>query len=170
MILEETNLKGVYFGRLNVFEDERGFFAEAYRNPSIRGLPDTNYVQHNFFMSRRRVLRGLHYQRIHPQGKFMMPVSGMIYHAVVDLKTGSWYGRELFPFEFVISSEETITGTLVMTDKSVVYEMVTDYWYPGDSVTVAWNDPYIGIKWPMDYPILKREDANGKTFKEVFGG
>lgn len=174
MNIEGTELPGVYFGTLDIHSDSRGFFAEIYRQPSVFRIGDTNYKQHNIFSSKQRVQRGLHYQTIHPQGKFMMPVTGMIFHAVVDLRKGlstygKWYGRQLMPYEFIISPPSCMTGTLTLTEDSIVYEMVTDYYYPGESVSVAWNDPDLGIQWPMEYPILKKEDANGKSFKEVFG-
>ena len=166
-MIHGTELPGVYFGTLDIHSDSRGFFAEINRNPY--------YVQQNIFSSKQRVQRGLHYQPIHPQGKFMMPITGCIFHAVVDLRKelptfGKWFGRQLMPYEFIISPPTCMTGTLTLTEDSIVYEMVTEYYYPGESVSVAWNDPNLAIQWPMEYPILKEEDANGKSFKEVFGG
>jgi dTDP-4-dehydrorhamnose 3,5-epimerase len=104
----------------------------------------------------------------------MMPITGCIFHAVVDLRKelstyGKWYGRQLMPYEFIISPATCMTGTLAMWEDNLVYEMVTEYYYPGESVSVAWNDPDLNIQWPMEYPILKEEDASGKSFKEVFG-
>ncbi len=177
-MISDTELPGVYTGRLDVHVDNRGFFTEMHRVPAVFSEKDDyyiHYVQHNMFYSEQRVLRGLHYQTIHPQGKFMMPVVGSIFHVVVDLRKelpsyGKWFGRNLGLFEFIISPKECMTGTVTTTENSLVYEMVTQYYYPGESVSVAWNDPDLGIAWPMEYPILKEEDANGKSFKEVFGG
>jgi dTDP-4-dehydrorhamnose 3,5-epimerase len=105
----------------------------------------------------------------------MMSITGCIFHAVVDLRKdlatyGKWYGKQLMPYEFIISPASCMTGTLAMWEDNIVYEMVTNYYYPGESVSVAWNDPDLAIQWPMEYPILKEEDASGKSFKEVFGG
>jgi dTDP-4-dehydrorhamnose 3,5-epimerase len=165
MNLHGTELPGVYIGSLEIHADDRGFFAEIHRDKCF----EIHYVQHNIFSSKQRVQRGLHYQTIHPQGKFMMPITGSIFHAVVDLKTAKWYGAKLYPFEFIISPPSCMTGTLTLTEDSIVYEMVTEYYYPGESVSVAWDDPDIGIRWPIGFPVLKEEDANGKPFKEVFG-
>jgi len=173
MHIESTTIPGVYVGELDKHEDERGYFAQIYQNPSIMQIADTDYKQFNVFSSKARVLRGLHYQMKHPQGKFMMPLTGAIYHAVVDLRKnnfGRWFAKELLPYEFILSPECCMTGTLVTYGDSIVFEMVTQYWYPGESITVAWNDTDIGIRWPMEYPILKHEDANGKSFREVFSG
>ena len=166
MNIEGTELPDVYFGTLDIHSDSRGFFAEINRN--------SGYIQQNIFSSKQRVQRGLHYQPIHPQGKFMMPITGCIFHAVVDLRKemptfGKWFGRQLMPYEFIISPPTCMTGTLTLSEDSIVYEMVTEYYYPGESVSVAWNDHDLAIQWPMEYPILKEEDANGKSFKEVFG-
>jgi len=165
-MIRGTNLPGVYYGSLDIHSDSRGFFAEINRDP--------RYLQHNIFSSKQRVQRGLHYQTIHPQGKFMMPITGSIFHVVVDLRKelptyGKWFGLQLTPYEFIISPPTCMTGTLAMWEDTLAYEMVTEYYYPGESVSVAWNDPDLAIQWPMEYPILKEEDANGKSFKEVFG-
>lgn len=170
MNLHGTELPGVYIGSLEIHADDRGFFAEIHRDRCF----EIHYVQHNIFSSKQRVQRGLHYQTIHPQGKFMMPITGSIFHAVVDLRKelptfGHWFGKQLMPYEFIISPTSCMTGTLTTTEDSIVYEMVTDYYYPGESVSVSWDDPDLAIKWPMEYPILKEEDAHGLSFKEVFG-
>jgi len=159
-------IPGVEIGEIVAHADERGWMAELSRS--------TDYIQDNLFFSKQAVLRGLHIQPIHPQGKLFIPITGEIYQAVVDCRPfsptfGRWYGSIIRVGSYMITPPGCLTGTLALVDSMVFYR-TTEYFYPGESITIAWNDPALGIEWPIPCPRLKQEDENGKSFKEVFGG
>lgn len=114
------------------------------------------FVQDNQSMSVKGVLRGLHYQKQHPQGKLVRVVKGSVFDVAVDLRKdsktfGQWYGVELTEDnrkQFYIS-EGFAHGFLVLSDVAEFCYKVTDYYHPGDEGGLAWNDPEIGIKWPQ---------------------
>jgi dTDP-4-dehydrorhamnose 3,5-epimerase len=167
----DTAIPGVQIITPNVFADKRGYFYEIFRKYEF-----PEFVQDNIVCSNQRVLRGLHYQPEHPQGKLMMAVVGTIFEVAVDVRPGSptfgqWVGSKLdsISCEIMYIAPGFLTGTLSMTDRSVLLYKATDYYDPDNSVIVAWDDPDLNIAWPMDFPVLKDEDANGRSFKEVFG-
>jgi dTDP-4-dehydrorhamnose 3,5-epimerase len=160
-----------------VFSDERGYFFESY---NARDFLDATglrveFVQDNHSMSTKGVLRGLHYQIQHPQGKLLRVVKGSVFDVAVDLRKssptfGRWVGACL--------SEENrkqlwippgfAHGFLAMSDTAEVVYKITEYWYPEHERTLLWNDPALGIDWPVDgAPRLAAKDAQGKALAEV---
>ncbi len=156
-------LAGVYLIEPLLHGDERGYFMETYnqRDFAQAGL-DMTFVQDNESMSLRGVLRGLHFQKEHPQGKLVRALQGSVFDVVVDLRQGSstygqWYGT-------ILSDENRrqlyvgpgfAHGYLTLTEKAVFAYKVTDFYHPGDEGGIAWNDPAIGVRWPGvqgDYP------------------
>lgn len=163
-----------------VFGDERGYFFESYNARDFReatGL-QVEFVQDNHSMSAKGVLRGLHYQIQHPQGKLLRAVQGSVFDVAVDLRKfsptfGRWVGallsadnrRQLWvPPGFA-------HGFLTLSDTAEVLYKTTDYWYPEHERSLLWNDPSIGIEWPVEgEPRLAAKDvaAPGLQAVELF--
>jgi dTDP-4-dehydrorhamnose 3,5-epimerase len=164
-----------------VFSDDRGYFFESFNARDFRKATgvEAEFVQDNHSMSEKGVLRGLHYQIRHPQGKLMRAVKGRVFDVAVDLRKssptfGRWVGAELsadnrrqlwIPPGFA-------HGFLALSDTAEVLYKITDYWYPEHERTLVWNDPSLAIRWPLDgAPRLAPKDVDGKPFGqiEVFG-
>ena len=161
--VSETPMAGLYIIEPTVFGDSRGYFVETYnqRDMEEAGFP-MDFVQDSQSMSVKGVLRGLHFQKQHPQAKIVRVIRGSVYDVAVDLRSGSetygtWYGVELTEEnkkQFYIS-EGFAHGFLVLSDTAEFCYKVTDFYHPGDEGGLAWNDPEIGIRWPEvvgDYP------------------
>lgn len=149
-------IEGLYIIEPQVFGDSRGYFMETYsqRDMEAAGLTMT-FVQDNQSMSVKGVLRGLHFQKEHPQGKLVRVIKGRVFDVAVDLRAGSatygkWYGVELTEEnkkQFYIS-EGFAHGFLVLSETAEFCYKCTDFYHPGDEGGLAWNDPAIGIDWP----------------------
>ncbi len=170
MQIVPTTLPGVLIVESRVFGDDRGFFNEVFVSSKFHdlGLP-TEFVQDNCSRSIRHTLRGLHYQLTAPQGKLVRASAGRIFDVAVDIRRhsptfGQWFGttleagdgRQLWvPPEFA-------HGFLVLSEHAdVSYKCTTEYDHPADR-SLAWNDPDIGIEWPIDagvMPLLSPKDA-----------
>ena len=150
-------IEGLYIIEPAVHGDSRGYFMETYNQKDMEenGL-NMVFVQDNQSMSTKGVLRGLHFQKEYPQGKLVRVIKGAVYDVAVDLRSGSetygkWYGVELTEEnkkQFYIS-EGFAHGFLVLSDTAEFCYKVTDFYHPGDEGGLAWNDPEIGIDWPM---------------------
>ena len=152
---------------------------ETYNQRDMKeaGL-DMVFVQDNQSMSVKGVLRGLHYQKSFPQGKLVRVVRGAVYDVAVDLRRNSptfkkWYGIELTAEnkkQFYIP-EGFAHGFLVLSDEAEFCYKVTDFWHPNDEGGLLWNDPEIGIEWPLDRieesPRLSDKDIANPTFAEL---
>ena len=149
-------IEGLYVIEPTVHGDSRGYFMETYsqRDMEQAGLT-MQFVQDNQSMSVKGVLRGLHFQKQHPQGKLVRVIRGRVFDVAVDLRAGSatygqWYGVELTAEnkkQFYIS-EGFAHGFLVLSDTAEFCYKCTDFYHPGDEGGLAWNDPAIGIQWP----------------------
>lgn len=149
-------IQGLYIIEPAVHGDHRGYFMETYnqRDMAQAGL-NMVFVQDNQSMSVKGVLRGLHFQKQHAQGKLVRVIQGRVFDVAVDLRSGSetygkWYGVELTAEnkkQFYIS-EGFAHGFLVLSDTAEFCYKVTDFYHPGDEGGLAWNDPAIGIQWP----------------------
>ena len=139
-----------------VFGDSRGYFMETYNQKDMQeaGL-DLVFVQDNQSMSSKGVLRGMHFQKEHPQGKLVRVIKGRVFDVAVDLRPGSetygkWFGIELTEEnkkQFYIS-KGFAHGFLVLSDTAEICYKCTDFYHPEDEGGLAWNDPEIGIEWP----------------------
>jgi len=160
-----------------VFGDDRGFFFESWNRRALAaGGIDVDFVQDNHSRSRRGVLRGLHYQVAHAQGKLVRCVVGEVYDVVVDLRRSSpTFGRSL---GLVLSAENRrmlwvppgfAHGFLVLSDVAQVLYKTTGYYSPADEQCIRWDDPAIGIAWPLQgaAPILSAKDAAGKPLAQA---
>lgn len=140
-----------------VFPDERGYFMETYNQRDFEeaGL-NMVFVQDNQSMSVEGVLRGLHFQKQYPQGKLVRVVRGKVFDVAVDLRKdsktyGKWFGVELSAEnkkQFYIP-EGFAHGFLVLSDEAEFCYKCTDFYHPGDEGGIKWDDPDIGIKWPL---------------------
>ncbi|MDC0420414.1 dTDP-4-dehydrorhamnose 3,5-epimerase [Gammaproteobacteria bacterium] len=175
--VKSTNLSEVLILEPQVFGDDRGFFFESFSQYAFKqatGL-DVIFVQDNHSESRRGVIRGLHYQIKHPQGKLVRVTLGTVFDVAVDLRRsspnfGKWVGTEL-------SAENKrqlwvppgfAHGFLVASESAEFLYKTTDYWYPEHERTLLWSDPAIGIHWPLnDDHILSAKDATGKVLAEA---
>ena len=149
-------IEGLYIIEPAVHGDNRGYFMETYNQKDMAeaGL-NMVFVQDNQSMSKKGVLRGLHFQKEYPQGKLVRVIKGSVFDVAVDLREGSetygkWFGVELTEEnkkQFYIS-EGFAHGFLVLSDEAEFCYKVTDFYHPGDEGGLAWNDPAIGIEWP----------------------
>ncbi|MCD8151208.1 MAG: dTDP-4-dehydrorhamnose 3,5-epimerase [Clostridiales bacterium] len=152
----QSPIDGLYVVEPVVHGDDRGYFVETYNQKDMHeaGL-DMVFVQDNQSMSTKGVLRGLHFQKNHPQGKLVRVIQGAVFDVAVDLRPGSrtygqWYGVELTEEnqkQFYIS-EGFAHGFLVLSDVAKFCYKCTDFYHPEDEGGIAWNDPEIGIVWP----------------------
>nr|MBS0020987.1 dTDP-4-dehydrorhamnose 3,5-epimerase [Gammaproteobacteria bacterium] len=161
-----TELPEVLIVAVDVHQDERGFFFEAYQHRSFARLGiGEPFVQDNHSHSTKGVLRGLHYQLQNPQGKLVRVVRGEIWDVAVDIRKGSpRFGQ----WTAVALSEENkrqlyvppgfAHGFCVLSDVADVIYKCTDFYAPGDEYGVRWDDPSIGIDWPQMEPLLSKKD------------
>lgn len=167
MTVIETALPGVLIIEPRVFGDARGFFlerfhAERYAEAGIAGP----FVQDNHSHSERGILRGLHFQKQHPQGKLVEVVQGTVYDVAVDVRPGSptfgqWVGVELSADnhrQFWVPPGFA-HGFAVLSDTADFLYKCTDVYHPEDEGGVIWNDPDLGIDWMVDEPRLSAKDA-----------
>lgn len=161
MTVKDTPLPDVKLVQPKRFGDERGWFAEIFNTDTFAelGLP-SSFAQDNQSFSARGVLRGLHYQLGHPQGKLVRVLSGHIWDVVVDLRRdspefGRWAGFHLRPrnaegeLEMLWVPEGFAHGFLVLSETAEVHYKTTRVYYPAGERSVLWNDPEIGIEWPL---------------------
>jgi dTDP-4-dehydrorhamnose 3,5-epimerase len=160
-------LPGVILVQPKVFLDERGFFTETFHAEKYReiGIPRP-FVQDNYSYSKRHVLRGLHYQRNHPQGKLVYVASGEIYDVAVDIRRdsptfGQWEAHILSGENHhqLFVPEGFAHGFLVLSDFAAVMYKCTEVYKPADDTGIRWDDPDIGVVWPDDAPSLSPKDA-----------
>lgn len=158
-----------------VHTDDRGFFLESYHRDRYRKAGVRwPFVQENHSGSRRGVLRGLHFQNPHPQGKLVRVATGAVFDVAVDIRVGSpgfrrWYGT-------VLSGENRrqmylppgfAHGFVVVSDWAEFLYRCTDYYHPECEHTLLWNDPDLRIEWPVEQPVSSLKDASGRTLEEL---
>jgi dTDP-4-dehydrorhamnose 3,5-epimerase len=164
-IFNKTEIEGVYIIEPKVFGDNRGYFMETYNEQEFKnnGL-DYNFVQDNQSKSKKGVLRGLHFQKTHPQAKLVRVLEGEVFDVAVDLRKGSkTYGK----WVGVILSEENkkqfmiprgfAHGFVVLSETAVFAYKCDDFYHPEDEGGIMWNDPDINIEWPYKGELLLSE-------------
>jgi dTDP-4-dehydrorhamnose 3,5-epimerase len=174
MKLTHINISDAFVIEVDKFEDNRGFFIESYNREVFEKLGiKSNFVQDNHSKSKRGVLRGLHYQINHSQGKLVRCISGSIYDVIVDLRKssktfGNYFGIELNRPELQIWVPPGLAhGFYVRSNEAEISYKTTDYYYPEFDRTLLWNDTYLNIDWNTSIePILSEKDKLGKSFKE----
>jgi dTDP-4-dehydrorhamnose 3,5-epimerase len=169
-----TNLKDAYVITNKKFEDDRGFFMESFNLKEFEKITGvSNFVQDNHSKSSKGVLRGLHYQIEHAQGKLVRCISGAVFDVIVDLRKsspsfGKWFGIKLCENNLQLWVPSGFAhGFYTLTDFAEIQYKVTDYYYPEYDRTLLWNDSNLKIEWGIkEEPILSKKDFNGKTFNE----
>ena len=172
----KTKIDGVYIIETKVFGDERGYFMETYnqRDMQENGL-NMVFVQDNQSMSVKGVLRGLHFQKQYPQGKLVRVIKGAVFDVAVDLREGSetygkWYGVVLSAEnkkQFYVP-EGFAHGFYVMSDSATFAYKCTNLYDPSSEGGLLWNDPEIGIEWPIDGEVLLSEkDKKNLPLKDL---
>jgi dTDP-4-dehydrorhamnose 3,5-epimerase len=180
-----TEIPDLYIIEPTVFQDERGFFMESYHKQEFAGLGlDLDFVQDNHSKSQKGVLRGLHFQTEHSQGKLIRVIRGQVWDVAVDLRQasptfGRWFG--------VVLSEQNkkmmyvpagfAHGFLTLEDATEFVYKCTDYYYPRYDAGIRFDDPEIGIQWPFeenglikDKILLSPKDAELPTLREYLRG
>jgi dTDP-4-dehydrorhamnose 3,5-epimerase len=158
-----------------VFGDARGFFLETYNERRYReaGLNAT-FVQDNVSFSRRGILRGMHFQNPNPQGKLLQVLQGEVFDVAVDVRRssptfGKWHG-------LVLSSENKrqfyippgfAHGFLVTSESALFQYKCTEVYSPKDEMAVRWDDPAIGIQWPLKDPLLSERDSKALRLQDI---
>ena len=173
----KTKIPGVLVFEPTVHEDERGYFMESYRLSQFHDVgSDINFVQDNQSRSKGGTLRGLHYQIRKPQGKLVRVLSGEIFDVAVDLRESSptfglWVGETLssvnrkqlwVPAGFA-------HGFYVISDEAEIFYKCTDYYLAEYDRGIRWNDPEIGIKWPLSnsQPLISEKDNKASSFADA---
>ena len=175
----ETTLPGVFVIEPAVFGDDRGFFMESFNAARFRELTgaDVDFVQDNHSRSSANVLRGIHYQIEHAQGKLVRVTEGAVFDVAVDLRRsspcfGQWYGVEL-------SAENKKQlwvpagfghAFLVLSESADFLYKTTDYYHPESERSILWNDSEIGVEWPLASgvePRLSGKDAVASIFADA---
>jgi dTDP-4-dehydrorhamnose 3,5-epimerase len=178
MKVTSTTIADVLIIEPKVFGDQRGFFLESFNQREFNAATGTDFsfVQDNHSRSAKNVLRGLHDQAGQPQGKLVRVVRGAVFDVAVDIRPtspsfGRWFGLEL--------SEENrrqlwvppglAHGFLVLSDSAEFLYKTTDYYAPEKERCIVWNDPTLGIDWPLEggSPVLSAKDIAGKSFQEA---
>ena len=178
MKFERTVLQDVYLLHPQVFGDARGFFLETWNAATFRAEGfDLEFVQDNHSRSQRGILRGLHYQTEHSQGKLVRVSSGAVFDVVVDLRRssptlGKWYAETL-------SAENHLMlwvppgfahGFYVTSEYADFQYKCTDIYHPESEIALAWDDPTVGIQWPIpagEAPTLSNKDAGGMAWADI---
>lgn len=172
----DTAIADVFLLEPRVFEDDRGFVYESWNYQAFADIGlDVEFVQDNHSKSQQGVLRGLHYQIQHPQGKLVRVVAGEVFDVAVDLRKssptfGKWVG-------FLLSAENKYLawippgfahGFYVTSESAEFLYKATDYYYPEHERSLLWNDPAIDIDWPLlNQPQLAVKDAQGRNLAEA---
>ncbi|MGH8166078.1 MAG: dTDP-4-dehydrorhamnose 3,5-epimerase [Woeseiaceae bacterium] len=167
MKVTETRLPGVLIIEPRIHTDERGFFletfqADQYAQQAGISLP---FIQDNHSRSRRGVLRGLHFQRHHPQGKLVRAARGEVFDVAVDINPASPTFRQWVGATLADSNHKQMWippgyahGFLVLSEVADFEYKCTEYYRPEDESGVIWNDPDIGIEWPISHPTVSAKD------------
>jgi dTDP-4-dehydrorhamnose 3,5-epimerase len=175
MKVTELDLPGVLFIEPKLFGDARGYFLETYqeRRYAEYGVP-TRFVQDNLSFSGKGILRGLHYQLKQPQGKLVMVLQGEVFDVVADIRRGSpTFGRAVGIALSASGHHQLYVppgyahGFAVLSDSVHFHYKCTDYYHPGDEYGIFWNDPDLGLRWPVTEPILSDRDANFPRLKDM---
>jgi dTDP-4-dehydrorhamnose 3,5-epimerase len=168
-------LEGLLIIEPKVFGDARGFFLESWNRNRYReaGL-DAEFVQDNVSFSRRGILRGLHHQNPNPQGKLLQVLLGEVFDVAVDIRRssptfGKWHG-------LLLSAENKrqfyvppgfAHGFAVVSDTALFHYKCTEFYSPKDEISIRWDDPDIGIEWPVKEPLLSEKDAKALRLREA---
>ena len=176
MEVVKTPIEGVLLIKPKIFGDNRGYFVETWQKKRYEeaGI-DLPFVQDNHSKSTKGILRGLHFQKNHPQGKLVMVSLGEVFDVAVDIRKdsptfGRWFGA-------ILSDKNRhqlwippgmAHGFVVLSDVAHFHYKCTDYYHPDDEGSIKWDDPEIGIDWPIDFePLLSPKDGVAHSFNDL---
>ena len=175
MNVTRSKLPGLLLIEPKVFGDARGFFMETWNQRKYQEAGMTaQFVQDNISVSRRGALRGLHFQNPNPQGKLVSVLQGEVLDVVVDLRVRSaTFGQ----YEAVNLSSENkrqfyippgfAHGFAVLSETAMFHYKCTEFYSPKDEMTLRWNDPAVGIQWPIAEPLVSEKDSKGLLLNEI---
>lgn len=178
MTSSPTPIPGLLIITPQVFGDQRGFFMESWNrrryHETILELAGYDFVQDNFSLSRRGILRGLHFQNPAAQGKLVSVLEGEVFDVAVDIRRGSrtfgqWHGLNLSAenhLQFFIPPGFA-HGFAVLSETALFHYKCTEYYSPKDEKAIRWDDPEIGIQWPLKDPILSPRDAAAPLLRDI---
>lgn len=176
LIIKELAIPEIKIIKCKRFEDERGWFSQVYtKNTLEKSLNIKNFVQENISFSKKKVIRGLHYQE-NPfgQGKLISVMNGTIFDVAVDIRKNSFTFGKHVTYYLDSTSDEQIWipngfahGFCAVKNDTLVSYKVTNYYNPDSEKTILWNDKEINIKWPISNPILSQKDKKGKLLKTL---
>ncbi len=171
----DADLPGVQVIEPDVYSDRRGAFLETWnaRDYGKHGL-DVTFVQDNLSRSHRHVLRGLHFQNPRPQGKLISVLKGEVYDVIVDIRSesetfGEWSSTVLSAdnAKQLYVPEGFAHGFLVRSEEALFHYKCTDFYHPETEGVIRWNDPAIGIDWPVEDPVVSERDREAPSMDEV---
>lgn len=171
-----TNIDDVIILKPQIFRDDRGSFFESYNKNEFKKIinSEVSFVQDNHSISKKNVIRGLHYQVKKPQGKLIRVVKGNVFDVSVDLRQSSKTFGNVFYTYLSCSNQNQIWipegiahGFMALTNKVELLYKTTDFWYPEFERCILWNDPKLNINWPIKNanPIINKRDSMGDTWK-----
>lgn len=175
--IEKTGIEGLVIIIPKIYSDSRGYFTETYnKNDFLQNGLQYNFVQDNQSKSTKGVLRGLHFQKEHPQAKLVRVIQGEVFDVAVDLRKdsttfGKWFGIILSDTnmkQFMIP-RGFAHGFKVLSDTAIFSYKCDNFYHPGDESGIIWDDPRININWPETNDIiLSEKDKNHPLFEELF--
>jgi dTDP-4-dehydrorhamnose 3,5-epimerase len=173
MNVVQTSLPGVLIFEPKVFGDTRGFFYESFNETAFRQATnlDARFVQDNHSRSSKNVLRGLHYQLQQAQGKLVRVTTGAVFDVAVDVRKSSPHFGQWFGIELNDDNKRQLWippgfahGFLVLSEYADFLYKTTDFYAPSYEQTIAWDDPTIGIQWPLEgSPLVSSKDSQGAS-------
>jgi dTDP-4-dehydrorhamnose 3,5-epimerase len=177
MKLVATAIPDLFIIEPTVYGDDRGFFYESFNQKRFAELTGVTaeFVQDNHSKSARGVLRGLHYQIQHPQGKLVRATQGRVFDVVVDIRKSSPTFGQHVGVELSAENKRMLWipagfahGFVVLSETAEFLYKTTDYWYPAHERSILWNDPALGIDWQLDSaPLLSGKDQQGKLLADA---
>jgi len=175
MKVTRCDIPGLLIIEPKVFGDVRGFFLETWNEQRYRdaGL-DARFVQDNLSFSRRGTLRGLHFQNPNSQGKLLSVIEGEVFDVAVDLRRssptfGRWHGLNLSAenrLQFFVPAGFA-HGFAVLSETALFAYKCTELYSPKDEMTLLWNDPTVGVRWPVNEPVLSEKDRRGSRLCDL---
>jgi len=175
MEIMATEIPDVLLLKPGVYQDERGYFLETYREEALRKYaPGLHFVQDNLSKSQKNTVRGLHYQIKQPQDKLLMVMQGEILDVAVDLRSGSATFGNHTAVELSAENKHQLFipkgfahGFSVLSDEALVYYKCSDYYYPEGERGLYWNDSALDIDWRVEKPIISEKDQQQPRLEEI---
>jgi dTDP-4-dehydrorhamnose 3,5-epimerase len=175
MNVHKTELDGVVVIEPNVFNDQRGYFFETYQRKRYADAGiSVDFVQDNLSFSKKRALRGLHYQHPHDQAKLIQVIQGRVFDVVVDIRLGSptfgkWIGQYLSDEnkQQLFVPGGFAHGFCVLSDAALFHYKCSDFYTPEYEGGIHWSDPDAAIDWPLESPIVSEKDAKYSCLKDI---